>query len=145
MRTTLTISTILGDQQVSGDKGPLLLSVVQGIKGISMPYAYDVTMFPRDWRRRYRSRPDDRHARDHSHARQDRHVHVPPRHLSDLRQGGHERAEFRKVLQGFHSSLNGYLDFNTYMSFEYLEKMDDFKKIPYCVQYGESSLSFCIA
>lgn len=45
MRTTLTISTILGDQQVSGDKGPLLLSVVQGIKGISMPYADDVTMF----------------------------------------------------------------------------------------------------
>ena len=45
MRTTLTISTILGDQQVSGDKGPLLLSAVQGMEGISMPYAYDVTMF----------------------------------------------------------------------------------------------------
>jgi len=45
MRTTLTISTILGDQQVSGDQGPLLLSAVQGMEGISMPYAYDVTMF----------------------------------------------------------------------------------------------------
>ena len=45
MRTTLTISTILGDQQVSGDIGPLLLSAVQGMEGISMPYAYDVTMF----------------------------------------------------------------------------------------------------
>ncbi len=44
-----------------------------------------------------------------------------------------------EVMQGFHGILNGYLDFQSYMSFQYLEKMDDFKKIPYCVQYGESS------
>jgi uncharacterized protein involved in type VI secretion and phage assembly len=43
--TTLTIDTILGQQQPTGDRGPLLLAAAQGVEGISTPYAYDVTMY----------------------------------------------------------------------------------------------------
>jgi uncharacterized protein involved in type VI secretion and phage assembly len=182
MRTTLTISTILGDQQVSGDQGPLLLSAVQGMEGISMPYAYDVTMFREikdgdidpgqmigtratigmraktdsfTFRRGIFQTFDKAGTNELNFERglqNDYRVYkariVPAWKLLDF------ESRYRvfenmtmieimiEVMQGFHGILNGYLDFNTYMSFQYLEKMGDFKKIPYCVQYGESSLSF---
>ena len=43
--TTLLIDTVLGQQQPTGDSGPLLLAAVQGVEGMSSPYAYDVTMY----------------------------------------------------------------------------------------------------
>ena len=43
--TTLTISTILGRQELTGDRGPFLLASVQGIEGISMPFSYDLTLY----------------------------------------------------------------------------------------------------
>jgi uncharacterized protein involved in type VI secretion and phage assembly len=43
--TTLLIDTVLGGQQTTGDRGPLLLAAVQGVEGISTPYTYDVTMY----------------------------------------------------------------------------------------------------
>ena len=45
VKTTLKIDTKLGRQAETGDEGPLLLAMVQGIEGVSMPYAYDVTMY----------------------------------------------------------------------------------------------------
>ena len=45
VKTTLKIDTWMGRQQEMGDQGPLLLAMVQGIEGVSMPYAYDVTMY----------------------------------------------------------------------------------------------------
>jgi uncharacterized protein involved in type VI secretion and phage assembly len=43
--TTLLIDTWKGPQQTTGDRGPLLLAAVQGIEGLSMPYAYDLTIY----------------------------------------------------------------------------------------------------
>ena len=37
--------SVLGRQNDMDDEGPLLLSSVQGIEGVSMPYAYDVVMY----------------------------------------------------------------------------------------------------
>ncbi len=45
--TTLTITTILGQQQATGDRGPFLLAAVNGIEGISIPFSYDLTLFRR--------------------------------------------------------------------------------------------------
>src|SRR4051812_15118096 len=44
-QTTLTISTILGHQEPTGDRGPFLLAAVQGIEGISIPFGYDLTLY----------------------------------------------------------------------------------------------------
>jgi uncharacterized protein involved in type VI secretion and phage assembly len=43
--TTLTIDTVKGKQEHTGDAGPFLLAMVQGSEGISMPFCYDVTMY----------------------------------------------------------------------------------------------------
>lgn len=42
--TTLKIATRLGAQQDTGDSGNLLLQMIQGVEGISMPFSYDVTL-----------------------------------------------------------------------------------------------------
>ena len=42
--TTLKINTRLGPQRDSGDSGHLLLQMIQGVEGISMPFSYDVTL-----------------------------------------------------------------------------------------------------
>ena len=42
--TTLKIATKLGAQQDSGDSGHLLLQMIQGVEGVSMPFSYDVTL-----------------------------------------------------------------------------------------------------
>jgi uncharacterized protein involved in type VI secretion and phage assembly len=43
--TTLMISTMLGAQKQTNDRGPLLLRSVQGQEGISTPFAYDLIMY----------------------------------------------------------------------------------------------------
>lgn len=42
---TLSIRTIKGAQSETGDKGPFLLAAVQGVEGVSIPYAYDLTLY----------------------------------------------------------------------------------------------------
>src|SRR5262249_13844341 len=44
-QTTLTITTILGRQELTGDRGPFLLASVQGIEGISIPFSYDLVLY----------------------------------------------------------------------------------------------------
>jgi uncharacterized protein involved in type VI secretion and phage assembly len=44
-KTTLKIDTVLGRQEDTDDKGPFLLSSVQGVEGVSTPYAYDVVLY----------------------------------------------------------------------------------------------------
>jgi uncharacterized protein involved in type VI secretion and phage assembly len=43
-RKTLTITTVLGEQQ-GLETGPFLLAAVQGIEGVSVPFSYDLTLY----------------------------------------------------------------------------------------------------
>lgn len=43
--TTLKITTILGAQESSGDRGPFLLSSVQGVEGVSLPFYFDMVLY----------------------------------------------------------------------------------------------------
>jgi uncharacterized protein involved in type VI secretion and phage assembly len=42
---TLTIATAIGAQSPIGESWPLMLAMVQGSEGISMPFCYDVTLY----------------------------------------------------------------------------------------------------
>ncbi len=178
---TLKIDTVLGNQKRRGDEGALLLSSVQGMEGISMPYYYDVTLFhlpgpdgyidPGDMigtkatiymrgetseytaRRGVFQTFDKAGTNEQPFMKQTNYLVykariVPCWKFLDL-QSRFQVFEnmtmieiLKEVLSDFNSVLGGHLSFGTYMSLSYLTHPESFPKIPYCVQFGETTLSF---
>jgi uncharacterized protein involved in type VI secretion and phage assembly len=175
--TTLKIDTLLGRQEETGDKGPLLLASVQGTEGISIPYAYDVTMYRRisdgdiDPRRMidtnvtihmrgstgaYTARrgvfqtfekdgtnlqPDERQWQRFFRVFRARIVpsfkmmdfEIRYRVFEDMTVLG----IMKEVMDGFSNNTN----FSSYVQ-SLQPDNEKYPKIPYCVQFGESSMTF---
>ncbi len=175
-RTTLKITTILGAQQDTGDEGPLLLSSVQGIEGISVPFAFQVRMFrsihiddidPRQMINTpvtfaivradthdytYRSgifQSFEKDETNEQHWDEDwqtdyrvfNGIIVPAFKLLDY-EVTFRVFEDMTVLEIIKEVMNGF----QYTSGKYLSTSlldhENFPKIPYCVQYNESSFAF---
>jgi len=177
VKTTLKIDTNLGIQQETGDEGPLLLAMVQGIEGISMPYAYDVTMYrhvedgdldPRDMINtnvaihmrgktdNYTTRrgvfltfeKDGTNKRTFDRGKQTdfrvfRARIVPTFKMLDY-EIRYRIFEQQTVLEIIEQVIDGFGDDESMASYVQTLKADDEKypKIPYCVQFGESSMNF---
>ncbi|MBO0801013.1 MAG: phage late control D family protein, partial [Blastocatellia bacterium] len=173
----MKIDTILGQQQDAHDRGPLLLAAVQGIEGISMPFAYDVTMYrhmedgdidptkmistpvtigmrgktneytyrsgvfqtfqkagtnEQNWEKGFQTDFRVFNARI-----------VPAFKMLDyeIRYRVFEDKTVLEIIQEVMEGFPKLINFQSYVSTGLL-KSDDYKKIPYCVQFGETSLNF---
>jgi uncharacterized protein involved in type VI secretion and phage assembly len=196
VKTTLKIRTVKGTQEETDDKGPLLLAAIQGIEGISMPFAYDLTLYQRlrdddidprtmintpatigirgesgsplknipiispffNWieaqKYTYRRGIFQSFEKDETNERRfegggqtDFRVYkariVPAFKMMDY-ETRYRVFEDMTVYEIMEEVMHGFTnigDIRTYVSDQYFKK-DPFPKIPYCVQFGESSFNF---
>jgi uncharacterized protein involved in type VI secretion and phage assembly len=182
--TTLKIDTVLGRQQNMDDEGPFLLSSVQGMEGVSMPYTYDVVLYrplvDKDGQTssdvdptklintpvtiHMRGRSDTYTARRgifqtfekdtidfqtvskgrklDSRVYRARIVPVFKRLDAEILYRVFENMTVLDILEELFSHLGSGLDYTSYVVPPTLDPKKPLPVIPYCVQYGESSLNF---